>query len=168
MENMRSCEQCGGPTTTDTQAVRRYDLGGLPHVVLTGIHVTRCDACDQESFGVPRIAQLHRRLAAHFVAQTRMLAPTEIRFLRKHVGWSTMEFATRMGVARETVSRWETGACPMGAIADRLLRVLVLTHEPTDNYAIDDLLQKLNDVPVPEELALVSLWNSDGDGWQDV
>jgi hypothetical protein len=60
--------------------------------------------------------------------------------------------AQRMiGVARQTVSRWETGAKPMGAVADRLLRLLVLTQEPTENYVVDDLLRELNDQPAPRK-----------------
>ena len=54
----------------------------------------------------------------------------EIRFLRKYLGWSTADFASRMGTARETVSRWESGAVPMGSQADRLLRLLVATAAP--------------------------------------
>jgi hypothetical protein len=60
--------------------------------------------------------------------------------------------AQRMiGVARQTVSRWETGAKPMRAVADRLLRLLVLTQEPTENYVVDDLLRELNDQPAPRK-----------------
>jgi putative zinc finger/helix-turn-helix YgiT family protein len=148
----------------EKDAVRRYTIGGLPHVELHGVEVTRCNACGKEGIAVPRIEQLHRVLAEGFVTQRRMLAPVEIRFLRKHSGLSTADFAQRMGVARETVSRWETGAQRMGAVADRLLRLLIITHEPTDNYAVDDLLRELNDKPVPKKLVSVSVWNGDH-GW---
>jgi hypothetical protein len=49
-------------------------------------------------------------------------------------------------------------------VADRLLRLLMLTHEPTENYAIDDLLRELNDKPAPRKLVSVSVWNGEG-GW---
>jgi transcriptional regulator with XRE-family HTH domain len=94
-----------------------------------------------------------------------MLAPVEIRYLRKHIGLSGGDFAQRMGVARETVSRWETGAQPMGAVADRLLRLLVVTHEPTECYVVDDLLRELNDEPAPSNLSSVPLWNTGDRGW---
>jgi transcriptional regulator with XRE-family HTH domain len=94
-----------------------------------------------------------------------MLAPVEIRFLRKHIGLSAADFAQRMGVARETVSRWETGANPMGAVADRLLRLLVVTHESTESYAVDDFLRELDDEPAPAKLSSVPLWNSGDRGW---
>lgn len=158
------CDDCGGQIVTEERAVRRYVIGGLPHVELHGVEVTRCSGCGKEGIAVPRIGQLHRVLAQAFVTQPCMIAPVETRFLRKHIGLSTADFAQRMGVARETVSRWETGSHPMGAVADRLLRLLVLTHEPTDNYLVDDLLRDLNDRPAPKKLIPVSVWNGDN-GW---
>jgi putative zinc finger/helix-turn-helix YgiT family protein len=159
------CEECGRPVTTERNAVRRYNSGGLPHVELHGVEVTTCPECGKEGIAIPRIAQLHRVLAEAFVTQRRMLAPVEIRFLRKHIGLSGADFAQRMGVARETVSRWEKGATPMGAVADRLLRLLVVTHEPTESYAVDDFLRELDDEPAPKKLLSVPLWNSRDKGW---
>ena len=156
---------CGRPVTTERNAVRRYDIGGLPHVELHGVEVTRCEGCGKEGIAIPRIGQLHRVLADAFVRQRRMLAPVEIKFLRKHMGLSGADFAQRMGVARETVSRWETGAQPMGAVADRLLRLIVVTHEPPECYAVEDLLRELNDEEAPSKLSSVPLWNNGEDGW---
>src|SRR5690349_18049045 len=138
------CADCGGAVKAERNVVRRYDVGGLPHVELHGVEVTRCEQCGKEGLAIPRIGQLHHALAEMFVRQPRMLAPVEIRFLRKHMGLSAGDFAQMMGVARETVSRWETGAQPMGAVADRLLRLLVVTHEPPEDYAVEDLLRELN------------------------
>jgi putative zinc finger/helix-turn-helix YgiT family protein len=172
MEESMKCEECGGAMTTEPNAVRRYDVGGLPHVLLHGVEVSTCQACGKEEVAIPRIGQLHHVIAMHLVKQAQMLAPVEIRFLRKHTGYSTGEFAQIMGVARETVSRWESGQ-PMGAVADRLLRVVVLTHEPVDDYAavddaaagtVQDLLETLTDRPIPDNLGELPLRNS-GDRW---
>lgn len=159
------CEECGSSVTRERNAVRRYKIGGLPHVELHGVEVITCPTCGEEGIAIPRIGQLHRVLAEAFVTQRRMLAPVEIRFLRKHIGLSGADFAQRMGVARETVSRWEKGATPMGAQADRLLRLLVVTHEPTDSYEVDDFLRELDDEPAPKKLSAVPLWNSRDKGW---
>lgn len=159
------CDDCGDSVTLERNAVRRYVIGGLPHVELHGVEVSRCPQCGKEGIAIPRIGQLHRVIAEKFVTQRRMLAHPEIRFLRKHIGLSGNDFAQMMGVARETVSRWETGAQSMGAVADRLLRLLVVTHEPTESYAIDDILRELNDEPAPELLSSVPMWNSREKGW---
>ena len=159
------CDECSGNVIVDRQAVRRYDVGGLPHVELQGVEVERCEGCGKEEVAIPRIAQLHRVLADILVKQPRMLAPVEVRFLRKHMGLCTAEFAEIMGVARETVSRWESGGQPMGAVADRLLRLIVLSHTPAENYAVEDLLRSLNDTPAPEFPAAVAMCNNSKSGW---
>jgi putative transcriptional regulator len=161
------CDECGAQVTPERNAVRRYDMGGLPHVELHGVEVIRCEKCGNEEVAIPRIGELHRAIAASMVKQRRMVAPVEIRFLRKHIRLSGNDFAQRMGVSRETVSRWETGANPMGAVADRLLRLLVLTHEPSDNYVVDDLLKQLNDRAPPDKLPSVGLWNGGARGWTE-
>ena len=159
------CEECGGALSVERNAIRRYEIGGLPHIELQGIEVTHCTKCGRESIAIPRIGQLHRAIAETLVTQRRMLAHLEIRFLRKHIGVSGNDFAQMMGVARETVSRWETGAQAMGAVADRLLRMLIVTHEPTESYAVDDLLRGLNDEPAPAKLPAVAMWNDRDRGW---
>jgi putative transcriptional regulator len=164
-DQVMRCDDCGTPVTTERNAVRRYDIGGLPHVELHGVEVATCASCGKEGIAIPRLGQLHRVLAESFITQRRMLAPVEIRFLRKHIGLSASDFAQMMGVARETVSRWETGANAMGAVADRLLRLLVVTHEPTESYAVDDMLRDLNDEPAPKKLSSVPVWNSAEKGW---
>lgn len=159
------CEECGNPVIVERNAVRRYDIGGLPHVELHGVEVTRCPSCGVEGIAIPRMEQLHRVLADALIRQHRMLAPVEIRFLRKHIGLSSVDLGKRMGVERETVSRWESGAQPMGKTADRLLRLLVLTHEPSESYAVDDMLDELDDTPAPAKLQSVALWNRPRKGW---
>ena len=162
------CRECGGSMTVEHDAVRRYDIGGLHNVVLHGVQVARCESCAEEDITIPRIGQLHRALADFYVRQPRLFAGDEIRFLRKHMGLSTSDFAQRMGVTRETVSRWENGTA-MGTSADRLLRVLVATHEPSDSYEIDDLLKELlGSLPTDltaQKPAPVDMENSPTAGW---
>jgi hypothetical protein len=63
------------------------------------------------------------------------------------------------------LAAWETGAYPMGATADRLPRLLVVTHEPAESYAVDDFLLALDDEAAPTRLLSVSMWNSAEKGW---
>ena len=44
-----------------------------------------------------------------------------------------------MGVAEETVSRWENDAAPIGPQADRLLRFLVVQGKLTTSYPTERL-----------------------------
>lgn len=158
------CDECGGPLTVERNAVRRYEIGGLPHIELHGVEVTTCNKCGQESISIPRIGQLHKVLAAGILKLHRKLAPTEVRFLRKYIGLSGNDFAQQMGVTRETISRWESGNMSISALADRLVRLLVVSHQPSENYAVDDMLSQLNDKPAPKKLSSVPLWSGEK-GW---
>ena len=68
----------------------------------------------------------------------------EIRYLRKYLGWSGADCAAHMGTTPETISRWETGAAPMGATADRLLRLMLVTKTPVTDYSLD-LFRQIHD-----------------------
>jgi hypothetical protein len=50
-----------------------------------------------------------------------------------------------MVVTRATVSRWENDRERMDEPSDHLLQALVTSHQPTVNYAVDDLLRDLPD-----------------------
>ena len=160
------CEECGESVTVDRKAVRRYKLGGLPHVELHGVEVTLCKACGHEEVGIPRMGQLHRVLAHILVHQQCRLTPAEIRFLRKHIGLSGEEFADRMGVRRENVSRWENGDHVMAETAERLLRAMALTHEPTESYAVEDFLKSLPKTLTDQKPSAVSVENTPRQGWK--
>jgi len=98
---------------------------GLPGITLQGVEVSRCGKCGEYEVAIPRIEELHRSIAQTVISKKERLTPAEIRFLRKHLGWTGAEFAAHFGAARETVSRWENGSAPMGPTADRLLRMIV-------------------------------------------
>lgn len=107
----------------------------LPGTVLENTKVWLCHGCDEEMIAIPAINQLDRLLTEEVCGQHGRLAPNQIRFLRKHLGWSGVDFARHFGVSPETVSRWENGAQPMGTQADRLLRVCATRLEPIEDYA---------------------------------
>ncbi len=105
-------------------------------------------------------------LATHFINQTRALAPIEVRFLRKHIGLSTGDFAECMGVSRETVSRWETGNKTMGGQADRLLRLLVATSMPITDYPAKDVLMEIDPTKAAPKRPARFGMRASPDGWR--
>jgi hypothetical protein len=46
-----------------------------------------------------------------------------------------------MGVDAATVSRWENGQQPMGAVADRLLRLMAMRGEPAERFPLERLAE---------------------------
>jgi transcriptional regulator with XRE-family HTH domain len=91
------------------------------------------------------------------------LAPIEIKFLRKYLGWSGADFAAHMGSKPETISRWENGKLAMNAAADRLLRTMVAMRAPVQSYSLDvlkEITPKKNVKPLKVGLRL------DASGWR--
>jgi putative zinc finger/helix-turn-helix YgiT family protein len=135
MEVLMKCTQCDGAMKVTKDARHRYDESGLKNILLMGVEVRRCDECGEIEVAIPALEQLHQLLARTLILKHDRLTADEIRFLRKHLGLTGVGMAARMGVARETVSRWETGAGKMDAPAERLLRMMVATTEPMTDYA---------------------------------
>lgn len=130
------CIQCGGKMT---EKVGEYRLLEIPHVVLYGVTTRRCTECGESEVAIPRMEGMFRTLAGILVKLERRLVGSEIRFLRKYLGWSGKDFAEHFGVTSETVSRWENDKKDMGPLAERLLRVCVFNKEPVVDYESFDL-----------------------------
>ena len=133
------CTICGEPMKP-THGPHHYRECGLSNVWLSDIEIFPCSSCDNVGYGIWRIEQLHRAIAEAVIHKTTRLRGEEVRFLRKTLGWSGVDFARHMGVAVETVSRWETDAAPIGPQADRLLRLLVAQGHLTRSYPAERLL----------------------------
>ena len=133
-----TCPDCGGMLKV-ARAPYRYTESGLPGVVLLGVQVRRCQKCGAEEVAIPRIEDLHRLIAQAVIQRPHRLVPAEIKYLRKWLGWSGVDFARHMGTVPETVSRWEQGRVSMSPQADRLLRLMVTTRAPVEDYGLDAL-----------------------------
>jgi putative zinc finger/helix-turn-helix YgiT family protein len=153
------CLQCNSADMKTAQENYLYDASGLPNVTLVGVEVSRCPNCGAHEVEIPRIEELHRVIALAIATHAVHLDGPRIRFLRKWLGWSGVDFGARMGVAPETVSRWETGASAMGTTAERLLRLMVQVGQPVENYSLD-----VASTATTEEPALLRL-GSGPEGW---
>jgi len=120
------CYKCKKGELQETLGVHNYDVARLPYpVVLVGVPVLRCLACDEEAVTIPDPEGLHHLLGQIIVAADRPLLPQEVRFLRKLLDKSAEDLGALMGVDVKTLSRWENGKQKMGTVAERLLRLLV-------------------------------------------
>ncbi len=127
------CPQCRTEMTSKRENFR-YTASGLDYVTLKSVLVYRCPKCGEYEVVIPAIAELHRSLAHLLAKMKRRASPPEVRFMRKWLGWDQKTFAEFLGVEPATVSRWETGAKPISATAERLLRMYVLSRDPVDDY----------------------------------
>jgi putative zinc finger/helix-turn-helix YgiT family protein len=132
------CHNCGAEARITT-GDHRYAAGDGLYVLLKGVKKTKCDVCGEEGVVIPKINQLNEALAKAIAKRPERIEPGEIRFLRKYLGWSGKDFAKRMEVTPETVSRWETGTRQMGATAEKLLRFSAIELGPVEEYPIPEL-----------------------------
>lgn len=128
------CEECGEAEMKVTHRDHLYAESGLPNVMLVGLEFRTCPKCGEEERVMPRLAQLHRVIAEHVAEKETRLTGAEVRFLRKHLGWSGEDFAKAMDVTPTTVSRWENDREQMSTMADRLLRLYALRSRPVEEY----------------------------------
>jgi putative transcriptional regulator len=156
------CLSCGAKMKTRKENVH-YTACGLPHVTLRNIEVSRCPQCGAEEMAIPRIEALHTVIARALMTKPSRLDAAEIRYLRKYLGWSGVDFAAHMGTTRETVSRWENGQALMGAQADRLLRLMVATKGRVKDYSLDTL-KAISAKQQPQTLRLGL--TTEHEGWQ--
>ena len=154
------CLQCEGSMKSRRETCD-YGSCGLP-VTLSGVRVARCGSCGEHEVALPRIEEPHRLIARTVMRKRQGLGAPEIRFLRTWLGWSGKDFAEVMGVTPETVSRWESGSLRIGPQAERLLRVLVATQEPPDDYPASSLRELESKVSEPEHLNVRAARN----GWR--
>jgi putative zinc finger/helix-turn-helix YgiT family protein len=133
-----NCIECGNAMKTSRENYR-YTECGLKNVTLMGIEVRRCPHCGNYEISLPHIEELHRFLARKLIEKTTRFTGEEVRFLRKSLGLSGVDFARGIGVTEETVSRWENNATPIGPQADRLLRLIVAQGQKMTSYPTERL-----------------------------
>jgi len=138
-DRIMNCPDCNQPMTSANENYG-YVASGLPYVTLVGVEVRRCASCGEHEVVIPKLEPLHRTIAMAIVEKRSRLTAAEIRFLRKYLGWSGVDVARHMGVTAESVSRWENEREQMAAVADRLLRLMVVTQAPVSDYSLDALV----------------------------
>jgi len=120
MEN-NFCVACGGPVALG-RAVDVISIAGRK----TSVEVEgyRCASCGEVYF-TPDQADTAQRLAASVLRKKEgLLAPEDIRAIRKRLGLTQADLERLLGVGPKTVVRWERGTVFQSSSVDRLLRVV--------------------------------------------
>lgn len=120
----RPCE-CGG--RLQPTALESFDFSkvvSLP-VTFSDLPGYRCDRCGQTTIEGSLINALTKHVLVMIAKLPRRLTADEARFLRRGLGVTQQELATRMGVVRVTVGKWETTE-EISAQHDMIIRMVVL------------------------------------------
>ena len=105
------------PATIPYAADIKHD-GRMHHIEIPKLTIPKCRACGEVVFSNSADDQIVQALRAHL----NLLTPQQIRERRKALGLKAKELAERLGVAKETLSRWETGMMIQSRAMDNLLR----------------------------------------------
>jgi transcriptional regulator with XRE-family HTH domain len=97
------------------------DLGGVTVKVLNAVVVRRC-SCGEEMTGIPDMPGLARAAAMARALNPACLSGKEVRFIRRALDMTQQEFAEKMDLSPEHVSRWENDHKGVGAASEKLVR----------------------------------------------
>ena len=116
------CPECGKkqvrPASVSHTSEIKHD-GRLYLVEVPKLRVPRCEACGELVFDNEADEQIAQALRE----QLGLLSCRDVRRNREQLGLSQRQLAEYLGVAVETISRWETGALTQSRAMDRYLRV---------------------------------------------
>jgi putative zinc finger/helix-turn-helix YgiT family protein len=111
------------PLATDYTTTIKHD--GRPYTIeVRNLAIPTCRKCGQQVFTSAEDERIRDALRAH----VGLLTSQEIRAHRVKLGLGQQELAEPLGIAKETVSRWESGAIQSRAM-DNLLRLYFESEE---------------------------------------
>ncbi len=133
------CEKCSN--TFQKITIQKYNYGesGLKNVLLNNIPGLFCKHCNYEIAIIPQPLQLHEIIAKIIVlTKSSLLSGEEIRFLRTQLGFSQVDFANKIDLSPETMSRIENNKQDVSDDIDRHVRLYYITHlaEPKRKYSL--------------------------------
>lgn len=134
------CSICESTKNLKSASVtHKYKDCGLDNVILHGVKESRCEDCGEVYLGFGDMEKLHQLIAVHLIQKSDLLTGKEVRFLRKHLGYSGSVFSKLVGYEVEHLSRIENGKAAVQETFDRLVRALILEKMPDREYSLQDL-----------------------------
>jgi putative zinc finger/helix-turn-helix YgiT family protein len=112
------------PRPTDYTTTRKHD-GREYTIHIPDLEIPTCRKCDEQLFTVGT----DDRIVAALRAQIGLLTPEEIQAGRIRLKMTQPKLAEQLGIAKETISRWETGGMIQSRAMDNLLRLFFESEE---------------------------------------
>jgi putative zinc finger/helix-turn-helix YgiT family protein len=112
------------PQATDYTTTAKHDGRGYT-IRIPDLSLPTCRKCGEQLF----TAAADDRIVAALRAQVGLLTPEQIQEGRARLEMTQQELADQLGVAKETISRWETGGMIQSRAMDNLLRLYFESEE---------------------------------------
>lgn len=123
------------PVIGDYATQFKHD-GKLYDIVLSQVEIPTCQNCGTVQTGI----EIGDKVTKALREQVGILSPEEIKQQRNSLGLSQGQLGECIGAAKESISRWETGALIQSVSTDRLLRMFF--KHPADTVWKNNWLEK--------------------------
>lgn len=123
----------------------RYTLSGLPDVyLLNGVEFSE-DTGYGTTYKIAHLRELHEAIALALALRPNPMRGDQLRFIRKQLGYSQGELASRLHVSDQTVANYEKGHTDIPWPTELLVRAFYLLRIPTAQDLALKLLQMASD-----------------------
>lgn len=121
------CKECGWQLYKESPLPEFHDdKMGIAIVVKNAIQQKVCTNCGAVlGHTIPNLDGLVAAVAITRIKMPDSLVGSELRFLRKALGWKAKELAEKLRMTPETVSRWENSPHPIDGKVEPLVRLYV-------------------------------------------
>ncbi len=116
------CVECGHELRLTREPLTETYRGET--FTIEGIERLACDGCGEYEIDAAEADKLSEAITKAYARAHGLLAPAEIKEIRKALKMTQAQFEKLLGVAKPTVSRWENGASQPTATACQLMRVV--------------------------------------------
>lgn len=124
---MTVCSACGSPSFRRERIAEYEDeILGYPVVLHDAVYRIFCSDCSHRAIFIPDMPRLLATVAAVRVRMPEKLSGRELQLIRKSTGLRAVDFADKVSVAPETLSRWENNKEPMPLQTEKGVRLLLL------------------------------------------
>lgn len=135
------CLNCATEIPVKQETINyRFKECGLDNVFLIGVISHHCDVCGETSYDFGDLIQLHKIIADFVVRKDGLISGAEMRFLRKHLGYSGPMFGKLIGVTKDHIYKMESGEVTITDTMDHFIRHIVAFKSPDRNYNLHDLI----------------------------
>ena len=121
------CTECGGELHESYAPIDAVVRGVSTRV--DGVRHYQCDSCDNYMVDPDAANELASKQLDQVFKAKGLLSPTEIKSIRKSLGFTQTEFEKALGVTSPTCSRWEHGVMLQSKQADMLMRLMACAPE---------------------------------------
>ena len=108
--------------------------------MLMNLPMYKCPDCGETEVEIPRMEELHCLIGLLLLHLPIRFGAAEVKYLRKHMGYTQDELASYLGVTRASVARWEEpGGRTIRIEMDKSLRLLYVRkkYEDLEEIGID-------------------------------